>query len=311
MKIGITGSTGFIGSALCERLAVLDFEVVKLVRKASIHGARVVGDIGPDTDWSGALNGCDVVVHLAGRVHVMREAASDPLTLFRKVNTAGTTTLAQAACRSGVKRFIYMSSVKVNGEATSCGHAFTEAANPAPQDAYGISKWEAELSLTSIAHAHGMEWVIIRPPLVYGPGVKANFASLARVVAKGWPLPLGAIRNQRSLVSIDNLVDFVVCCISHPRAANQPFLVSDGQDLSTPELVRKLGSILGRSPWIPSVPVLVLKGLGALSGRLSSVNRLIENLQVDISKARKLLDWVPPFTVTQGLQRVVDAMKKP
>ena len=156
MKIGITGSTGFIGSALCERLAVLDFEVVKLVRKASIHGARVVGDIGPDTDWSGALNGCDVVVHLAGRVHVMREAASDPLALFRKVNTAGTATLAQAACRSGVKRYIYMSSVKVNGEATSCGHAFTEAANPAPQDAYGISKWEAELALTSIAQAHGM-----------------------------------------------------------------------------------------------------------------------------------------------------------
>jgi nucleoside-diphosphate-sugar epimerase len=311
MKIGITGATGFVGSALCERLAALGFEVVKLVRKASIHGAHVVGDIGPDTDWSGALNGCDVIVHLAGRVHVMREAVSDPLAQFRSVNTLGTAKLTQAAGLAGVKRFIYMSSIKVNGERTSCGHPFTEADNPAPQDAYGISKWEAEAALKPIAQAYGMEWVIVRPPLVYGPGVKANFASLARAVARGWPLPLGAIRNRRSLVSIDNLVDFLVCCISHPRAVNQTFLVSDGQDLSTPELVKSLGALAGLSPWMPSISVSVLKRFAALLGRQSSIDRLSENLQVDISRARSLLDWVPPFSVSQGLARVMDTMKKP
>jgi nucleoside-diphosphate-sugar epimerase len=270
-----------------------------------------IGDIGAATSWAEAVAGCDVVVHLAARVHVMHETAADPATLFDAVNIVGTRRLVESAASAGVKRFVFISTVKVNGESTSPGHAFEETDTPAPQDAYARSKRQAEDDLKLLAAQHGMEWVIIRPPLVYGPGVKANFSALARAVAKGWPLPLGSICNQRSLVALDNLVDFIECCIQHPQAANQTFLISDGHDLSTPELVRQLAQAAGVTAKLPSVPVRLLKMVAALLGKKSEVERISENLQVNISKAQRLLQWVPPVAVEQGLSFVKASSQPP
>jgi nucleoside-diphosphate-sugar epimerase len=273
------------------------------------------GDISAQTDWKQALVGVDVLVHLAARVHVMRDAAADPLAEFRRVNVQGTLNLAWQAAAAGVKRFVFLSSVKVNGEATSAPHPsprpegarerFREDDEPAPQDPYGISKMEAEAGLRDLAAQTGMEVVIIRPPLVYGPGVKANFAALMRAVQRGWPLPLGAVHNQRSLVALDNLVDFIVTCLSHPQAANQTFLVSDGHDLSTTELVRGLAHAAGVSARLLPVPVWALQAGAALLGKGDAVQRLCGNLQVDISKARSLLGWLPPVSVDEGLRRAM------
>ena len=246
-----------------------------------------------------------MVVHLAARVHVMNDGAADPLVEFRKVNVEGTFNLARQAVAAGVRRFVFLSSVKVNGECTLAGHAFDEAARPAPQDAYGLSKHEAEQGLRQIAAETGMEVVIIRAPLVYGPGVKANFASLVRGVRRGWPLPLGAVRNRRSLVGLGNLVDFIVTCTTHPQAANQTFLVSDGQDLSTADLVRALARATGVPARLPSVPVWALHGAAALLGKGDAVQRLCGNLQVDITKAREVLGWAPPVSVEEGLRQAV------
>jgi nucleoside-diphosphate-sugar epimerase len=241
----------------------------------------------------------------------MSDKATDPLAAFRLVNVLGTLNLARQAAAAGVKRFVFLSSVKVNGECTLPGQAFTESDAPNPQDAYGISKHEAEQDLRQLAADTGMEVVIIRPPLVYGPGVKANFASLMRAVQRGWPLPLGAVRNQRSLVALANLVDFIVTCTIHPQAANQTFLVSDGHDLSTADLVRGLARAAGVPARLIPVPVWVLQAGATLVGKGESVQRLVGNLQVDISKARTLLGWRPPITVEEGLQRALAGMKKP
>jgi nucleoside-diphosphate-sugar epimerase len=309
MKICVTGATGFVGSALCNLLASSGHSLVKAVRKGEAPGMVAVGDIGVATLWADAVAGCDVVIHLAARVHVMHETVADPASLFDAVNTVATRKLAQAAAHAGVKRFVFISTVKVNGESTAHGHPFVETDTPAPQDAYAKSKYQAEENLKKIAMQQGMEWVIVRPPLIYGPGVKANFAALANVAVRGWPLPLGSIRNQRSLVALDNLVDFIACCAQHPLAANQTFLISDGHDLATPELVRQLAQAAGVTARLPCVPVALLKMAAALMGKTSAVERLSENLQINISKARTLLQWVPPVTVDQGLTRVIIGRK--
>ena len=312
----ITGATGFVGKALLQRL-LADDESRRLVVAVRRGGQRwpeqvlpiVTGDLTPSTDWSIALEGVAVVVHSAARVHVMHDTEADPLTAFRAVNVDGTLNLACQAAAAGVKRFVFVSSVKVNGESTLPGLAFAEAEAPNPQDAYGLSKQEAEQGLRQLSADTGMEVVIIRPPLVYGPGVKANFASLMRAVQRGWPLPLGAVYNQRSFVALDNLVDFIITCITHPKAANETFLVSDGQDLSTTELVRGMAKAAGVPARLLPVPVWALQAGASLLGKADVVQRLCGNLQVDISKARSLLGWVPPVFVEEGLRRVMGGVR--
>jgi lipopolysaccharide/colanic/teichoic acid biosynthesis glycosyltransferase/nucleoside-diphosphate-sugar epimerase len=267
--------------------------------------SAIVGAIDGETDWTDALICVDVVTHLAARVHMMKDKAADPLAVFRTINVDGTLNLARQAAAAMVKRFVFISSVKVNGEATLPGRPFAADDIPAPLDPYGVSKMEAEQGLRQIAAETGMEVVIIRPPLVYGPVVKANFAALMRAVQRGWPLPLGAVHNQRSLVALDNLVDFIVSCMTHPQAANQTFLVSDGQDMSTTELVRGLASAAGVPARLLPVPVWALQAGAALLGKRDAVQRLCGNLQVDMSKARSLLGWLPPVSVEEGLRRVM------
>jgi UDP-glucose 4-epimerase len=308
----MTGATGFVGKALLQRLLADDESrrlVVAVRRGGQLWPEQVLpivtGDLNPSTDWSIALEGVAVVVHSAARVHVMQDTEADPLAAFRAVNVEGTLSLARQAADAGVKRFVFMSSVKVNGESTQLGRAFTEADAPNPQDVYGQSKHEAEQGLRQLIANTGMEVVIIRPPLMYGPGVKANFAALMRAVQRGWPFPLGAVHNQRSLVALDNLVDFIVTCITHPQAANQTFLVSDGQDLSTTELVRGMAQAAGVHARLLPVPVWALQAGASLLGKGDAVQRLCGNLQVDTSKARSLLGWVPPVSVEEGLRRAM------
>jgi nucleoside-diphosphate-sugar epimerase len=308
MKVLVTGANGFVGQAVLLRLNRMSgVTAIGSVRHAAMFVDAeapfvTVGELSAQTDWSGALAGVQAVVHTAARVHVMQEASADPLEEFRRVNVEGTFNLARQAASAGVRRFVFVSSVKVNGEVTLSGQAFTEGDVPAPQDPYGQSKHEAELGLHQLAADTGMEVVIIRPPLVYGLGVKANFAALMRVVQRGWPLPLGAVRNQRSLVALDNLVDLIVTCLHHPAAANQTFLVSDGQDLSTAELVRGMARAAGVPARLWPVPVWVLKVAASALGKGAAVQRLCGNLQVDIKKARTLLGWVPPVSVDEGLR---------
>ncbi len=308
----VTGATGFVGGAVVKRL-LADDESQRVVVAVRRNGRQwpeqvlphMTGDLEPSTDWSVPLEGVASVVHCAARVHVMNDTEIDPLMAFRKANVEGTLNLARQAAAVGVKRFLFISSVKVNGEATLSGQSFTADDIPAPLDPYGISKMEAEQGLRLLAEDSGMEVVIIRPPLVYGPGVKANFAALMRVVQRGWPLPLGSVHNQRSLVALDNLVDFIVTCIPHPQAANQTFLVSDGQDLSTTELVRGMARAAGVPARLLSVPVWALQAGAKLLGKGDAAQRLCGNLQVDISKARDLLGWVPPISVEEGLRRAM------
>ncbi len=308
----VTGATGLVGKALLQRL-MADNELQRLVVAVRRRGQRwpeqvrpiVTGDLNLATDWSIALKGVAVVVHSAARVHVVQDTAPASLAAFRAVNVLATLNLARQASAKGVKQFVFISSVKVNGDSTRPGRAFTEVDSPNPQDAYGESKFEAEQGLRQLAADTGMEVVIIRPPLVYGPGVKANFAALMRAVQHGWPLPLGAVHNQRSLVALDNLVDFIVTCITHPQAANQTFLVSDGQDLSTTELLRGMAQAAGVPTRLLPVPVWALQAGASLLGKGDAVQRLCGNLQVDISKARSLLGWVPPVSVEDGLRRAM------
>lgn len=313
-RVLVTGGTGFVGGALLQRLALDSNPVWSAVRECYVSLQYSIQPVALETllDLGGneLLKEVEIVVHCAARVHVMREAAVDPLADFRAVNVNLTLQLARQAAAAGVKRFVFISSVKVNGESTLPGQAFTETDTANPQDAYGVSKHEAELGLRELGGQTGMEIVIIRPPLVYGPGVKANFASLMRAVQRGWPLPLGAVHNQRSLVALDNLVDFIVTCISHPLAANQTFLVSDGHDLSTTELVRGLANTDGVPARLLPVPVWALQTGASLLGKGDAVQRLCGNLQVDISKARSLLGWVPPVSVEEGLRRTVAGMSK-
>lgn len=253
-------------------------------------------------DWSIALQDIDVVVHAAARVHVMSDRSADPLAEFRKVNVDGTVHLAREAAASGAKRFIFLSSVKVNGEMTATGRPFRAVDIPAPQDPYGVSKLEAEQALMQVGKETGMEIVVVRPPLVYGPGVKANFHNMMRWLRKGIPLPLGSIDNRRSFVALDNLVDLIITCINHPAAAGHVFLVSDGEDLSTPELLRRLGAALGRPARLLPVPTFLLISGAALLGKPGIAQRLCSSLQLDISDTTEILGWRPPVTVNIALQ---------
>ena len=306
----VTGGGGLVGHALVVRTLANGLAVRVNTRKiiySTYHRLTRVqtADLSSTTDWLSALHEIDIVIHCAARVHVMHDTEVDPFAAFRAVNVDGTLNLARQAAAVGVKRFVFISSVKVNGESTSPGRAFTESDAPNPQDAYGQSKHEAEQGLRQLSADTCMEVVIIRPPLVYGPGVKANFAALMRAVQRGWPLPLGAVHTQRSLVALDNLVDFIFTCITHPQAANQTFLVSDGQDLSTTELVRGIAEAAGVPARLLPVPVWALQAGASLLGKGDAVQRLCGNLQVDISKARSLLGWVPPVSVTEGLRRAM------
>ncbi|WP_148717336.1 UDP-glucose 4-epimerase family protein [Chitinolyticbacter meiyuanensis] len=298
----VTGASGFVGSRLCERLVQDGVAVRPVVRQARV-GAYQVKSLDADTDWSGALSDVTEVVHAAARVHVMDEVALDPLAEFRKVNVEGTLHLARQAAVAGVKRFVFISSIKVNGEQTAPGHPFRADDAPAPMDPYGVSKNEAEQGLLAFAHETGMEVVIIRPPLVYGPGVKANFAKMMATLARGVPLPFGLVDNRRSLVALDNLVDLITVCLRHPAAANQIFLAGDGEDLSTAQLLRRLADALGRPARLLPVPIGLMSGVARLLGKKAFTQRLFGSLQVDIEKNRQCLGWVPPVSVDDGLRR--------
>ena len=302
MNILLTGASGFVGDTLLRRLHGHDVSL--LVRHGRVPGYQCFyGDLSRNSNYGEAVRSMDLVIHAAARAHIMNEEADDPLLEYRKVNVEGTLNLARQAASAGVKRFLFISSIKVNGEETSPGRPFLSDDTPDPQDAYSVSKLEAEIGLQKLADETGMEVVIIRPPLVYGQGVKGNFASLVKLVSKGVPLPLGAIKNQRSLVSVDNLVDLIFTCIDHPAAANQIFLASDGDDLSTTQLLRSVATARSVPARLISVPSSLLMFAATILGKKTIAQRLVGSLQVDISKARELLDWTPPLSVEEGLRR--------
>jgi nucleoside-diphosphate-sugar epimerase len=291
--IAVTGASGFVGSALVAQLAARKFNVHQVPRS------------------SVEIAGTQCVIHCAARAHIMRDEALDPLTEYRRVNVQGTLNLARQAAVVGVKRFVFLSSVKVNGESTDGLPRPFGARNdgvgdePRPEDAYGLSKWEAEQGLWEIASQTGMEVVVVRPPLVYGPGVKGNFARLVDLVRSGVPLPLAAVNNRRSFIGLDNLVDLLIRCVDHPKAAGQTLLISDGQDLSTPELLRMIANAMGRPARLFPVPVPLLRLAGRVFGRQNEVDRLVGSLQVDSSATYELLGWTPAMSVEEGVGRMV------
>jgi UDP-glucose 4-epimerase len=265
-----------------------------------------VGDLGR-ANWSTALCGVDAVVHLAARVHVMSELSPDALRQYRDANVLGTVQLAKAAADAGVRRFLYVSSIKVNGEATIPGKPFTVNDLPEPKDPYGVSKLEAEMALRDLVAGTNMELVIIRPVMIYGPNVKANFLNMMRWIRRGIPLPLASVQNRRSLVFLDNLVDLISVCLHHPSAAENTFLVSDGEDLSTPDLLRRTAKAMGGNARLFPVPPRFLQRVSELIGRADLVNRLCGSLQVDISRTREVLGWSPPVSLDEGLRRTVES----
>jgi nucleoside-diphosphate-sugar epimerase len=304
----VTGANGFIGKPLLNIIKKCDRFLAKgVVRRAvdSQDEGLVVPLLDGSTDWRSNIGGIDAVVHLAARVHVMEDAAADPLAEFRKVNVEGTLALARQAAEAGVRRFVFLSSIKVNGEQTQTGRPYTPNDSPKPTDPYGLSKCEAEAGLQRIAERTGMEVVVLRSVLVYGPGVKGNFLSMLRWLRKGLPLPLGAINNVRSLVALDNLVDLIVTCLHHPAAANQTFLVSDGEDLSTTMLLKRIALAMGIKARLIPVPASILQAGARLLGKGDVARRLCGNLQVDITKTRQLLGWSPPVSVADGIVRTV------
>ena len=313
-KVLVTGSSGFLGSSLVRSLSGLaGFDVTGVSRKHSdiyCENHISVSDINAHTDWKCLLQCTDVVVHTAARVHIMNDESLDPLSEYRAINVDGTLNLASQSAVAGVKRFIFISSIKVNGEQTPKGHPYMADAEPAPEDAYGISKLEAEQGLQQLASETGMEIVIIRPPLIYGPGVKGNFASMIKLVNKCVPLPLGSIHNQRSFVALENLVDLIITCIDHPAAANEVFLASDGYDLSTTELMQGVAKAMGKRSWLIPVPESLLILVATVLGQRSVAQRLLGSLQVDISKARAVLGWKPPISVEEGLRRCFEQQRK-
>jgi len=312
LRVLITGATGFVGSALVKALdndvRYVPLSVVRSKAQGceSSAGTFYISDLSSTTDWRDGLKDCAVVVHTAARVHVMNEVASDALAEFRKVNVAGTLRLARQAAEAGVRRFVFISSVKVNGESTDSGRPFTAEDLPAPSDPYGVSKQEAEEALRVVSAETGMEVVIIRPTLVYGPGVKANFRSMMGWIKKGVPLPFGAIHNKRSLVAIDNLVSLITVCLSHPKAAGEVFLASDGVDLSTTELLRKTAAALGVKSRLIPVPARLLIACAIITGRRSLSQRLCGSLQVDPQKTQSVLGWSPPVSVDDALNRTAE-----
>ncbi len=311
----VTGANGFIGLALCSRLVRDGAAVRRAIRSVNseLRGSEFVaiGNLSLENDLKIAFKDVKYVVHLAARVHVMHDKSSDPLFEFRRVNVGGTSALAQQAAAAGVRRFVYLSSIKVNGEFTELGRPFTADDAPAPEDPYGLSKHEAEQALRQIAADTGMEVVIIRPPLVYGAGVKANFESMMRWLERGIPLPLAAVtENRRSLVALDNLVDLIVTCLSHPAAANQTFLVSDDEDLSTAALLKSMGDALGHPARLLYMPLSLLQLGAQLVSTPGIYQRLCGSLQLDITKTRQQLCWTPPISVDEGLRRAAAGFRK-
>ncbi len=297
-RILVTGATGFVGRPLCSVLAHQGFSVRAAVRGASTAHTECVpiGDISPTTNWDRAVDGIDTIIHLAARVHVMRETAADPLAEFRKVNVQPTLQLAKTAAARGVQRLIFLSSIKVNGEGT-ISLPYSESSAPAPQDAYAISKFEAEQGLMDIARSTGLEVVIVRPPLVYGPEVKGNFRRLLSWAHRGLPLPLGGASNRRSLIGVENLVSALIACVREPQAANQTFLVSDNEDLSTADLLRRAAAAMNRPARLFRLPESALAFAAMLAGQKAAYDRLFGSLVIDSSKIRNLLAWFPPVSV--------------
>ncbi|MBF0553708.1 MAG: SDR family oxidoreductase [Nitrospirae bacterium] len=312
MKILVTGVTGFIGRYLSKTLCEKGYVVVGTVRSQRINlslpdrmDISIVDDIGPTTDWRNILTGVDVIVHLAARVHIMKETSDNPLMRYRHINTLGTEHLAIQAAILGVKRMIYLSTIKVNGERT-INKPFTEKDHPFPKEFYAISKWEAEQSLRHIAEKTNLEIVIIRPPLVYGPGVKGNFYNILKLVKKGIPLPLANINNSRSLIYAGNLIDAIILCIQHPSAKNKTFLVCDGEDISTSEIIKRLSIFFSNSARLFFLPSTLLHIAGVITGKSNAVDRLTDSLVIDSSKIRNELGWIPPFTLSQGFKDTVE-----
>ncbi|MFD2641180.1 UDP-glucose 4-epimerase family protein [Pseudomonas japonica] len=303
----LTGASGFVGKAVLDGLLARDYSVVAALRNvpAGLDPRVTVSRfeaLDEATDWSAALVGVRTVIHSAARVHVMNDTEVDPLAAFRKVNVDGTLNLARQAVRAGVTRFVFVSSIKVNGEGTLKGRPYHADDTPAPADPYGVSKMEAEQALRALALETGIEVVIVRPVLVYGPGVKANFLAMMRWLDKGVPLPFGAIDNRRSLVALGNLSDLVLTCVTHPAAANQTFLVSDGEDLSTTGLLRRMAAALDKRARLLPVPSSLLELGATLLGKRSLSQRLCGSLQVDIEKTRTVLGWKPPISVDEALR---------
>lgn len=312
--IVVTGAAGFVGSALARRLSADGRQVMPLAREpGTLEGPPSLqlvgaGDLSTRNDLSDLLRGASSVVHCAARVHVMQDRAADPLAAFRHLNVDLTESLARAAAAAGVRRFVFLSSIKVNGESTAPGRPFTTSDLPGPLDPYGISKYEGEQALWRVAAHTGLEVVVVRPPLVYGPGVRANFLAMMRWVRAGVPLPLGAIDNRRSLVALDNLVDLLVACIDRPAAAGGTFLVSDGEDLSTTDLLRRLGRAMGRPARLLPVAPGLLRALASLAGRRDVIDRLCGTLQVDIRSTVERLEWRPPVGVDTALARAASTL---
>lgn len=296
----VTGANGLLGRALCSVLEHADHEVVRIVRTSTTPSEVSVGDVNERTQWGEVLSsGVDLVVHLAAQVPADGKATDWKTDLFYQTNALGTRNLANQCAQYGVKRFVFVSTVKVLGEGKDELYRGTDLAEPA--DGYAISKWEAEQMLWQIAAETGMEVVVLRPPLVYGPGVKGNFQRLMQGIDKHRPLPLGGIQNRRSLIYLGNLVDAILICVTHPKAAGKTFLVSDGDDVSTPELVRRIAAALGRRPLLVSVPASWIRWLGGILGKQTAVDRLLGSLCVDISPMREELGWMPPYTMQAGL----------
>ncbi len=309
MKLLITGANGFVGKALSLEALRRGYRVCAAVREHSALPNFVdvvsIGSIDYSTDWLQVLRGCDVVVHLAAKVHVRNEIGNDSLEDFRKVNKFGTINLARQAAAMGVRRFVFISSIGVNGAETS-KNPFSHLDKPAPHSPYAVSKHEAELGLHKVAEETGMEIVIIRPPLIYGPNAPGNFRSLNRLLMSGIPLPLGLVKNnRRSYVALDNLVDLILTCVQHPKASNQIFLVSDGVDISTADLLQKMGKAMNRSVYLLPVPVEILYLIASLLGKKVMAQSLMRSLQLDIRNTCDVLNWRPPLSVDEGLSRAV------
>jgi len=318
MKVAITGATGFIGQALVNKLHEQQAFIKAIVRDSRNLPQKnniqplIIADLTDEQDLIPELEGYDTFIHLAARAHEMNDTSDDPLTVYRQCNVEPTLRLAKQAAKAGVKRFVFLSTIKVNGEKTQKNKPFTEGDTYIPTDPYGLSKYEAEIALLELSKTIDMEIVIIRPPLVYGPGVKANFASLIKLMKSCLPLPLGAIQNKRSFIAIENLIDFIIVCadkVSSPNAANQVFLVSDGEDVSTTVLLKKIGRAYNKRTWLLPVPVAFLTVLAFVLGKANVVDRLVGNLQVDCSKVKRLLQWTPLMSMDEQLTKMADVEK--
>jgi nucleoside-diphosphate-sugar epimerase len=309
-NILVTGYSGFVGAPLVKALASVPYSLRLLGRQASDKGGFYRSDIDATSNYTEALHGVDVVIHCAARAHIMKDVVRDQLAEFRAINTLGTLNLAQQAADTVAKRFVFISTIKVNGESTTGADPFTDKDYVTPDDPYGVSKFEAEQGLLELARKSGMEVIIIRPPLVYGPSVKGNFSSIINLVKKNYPLPLASIiQNKRSLIALENLVDFILLCADYnktPQAANQTFVISDGEDVSTAELFHRVAKAYGKKSRLFPFPVSLLRLGAKLLGKQDMADRLLGSLQVDSSKARELLGWKPVITMEEQLRKMAE-----